>query len=151
MKNHIRVTCGLIEQKGKLLIVQRAETSRHAFKWEFPGGKKNTGETLEDCLRREWKEELNLDISIGRLIHNRIFNGFNCHFFIGHICNLSTMRMIVHDQVGLFSLSAARTLKIFEGDDVVLDAIQLEDISANLLSSTKVQSIRHRHESNTCI
>jgi len=146
------VVCGVMMEttgdENRILMGMRRDENNV---WEFPGGKKNTGETLEDCLRREWKEELNLDISIGRLIHNRIFNGFNCHFFIGHICNLSTMRMIVHDQVGLFSLAAARTLKIFEGDDVVLDAIQLEDISANLLSSTKVQSIRHRHESNTCI
>ena len=64
MKNHIRVTCGLIEQKGKLLIVQRAETSRHAFKWEFPGGKLEFGESLEECMARELKEELDIEVVV---------------------------------------------------------------------------------------
>lgn len=64
MKNHIRVTCGLIEQKGKFLIVQRAETSRHAFKWEFPGGKLEFGESLEECMARELKEELDIEVVV---------------------------------------------------------------------------------------
>tara|TARA_A100001015_G_C15021936_1_gene728465 strand:+ start:1396 stop:1848 length:453 start_codon:yes stop_codon:yes gene_type:complete len=120
--------------------------------WEFPGGKKENGETFEMCLKREWREELNLEVSVGKLIHTRIFNGFICHFFIGNIANLSTMCVNVHEQVGLFSIADARNLKLFEGDEEVLDALQQEDISANLLSSIKVQSIQQTsNESNPCI
>ena len=145
------VVCGvMMESSGdekRILMGMRRDENRV---WEFPGGKREAGETMEGCLKREWIEELNLDITVGRLLHSRVFNGFMCHFFIGSICNLSTMRASVHDQVGLFSLTAARSLHMFEGDEVVLDALQPEDISANLLSSTRVQSIRQTpYESNT--
>jgi len=140
----------MMESSGdekRILMGMRRDENRV---WEFPGGKREAGETMEGCLKREWIEELNLDITVGRLLHSRVFNGFMCHFFIGSICNLSTMRASVHDQVGLFSLTAARSLHMFEGDEVVLDALQPEDISANLLSSTRVQSIRQTpDESNT--
>lgn len=137
------VVCGvMLETTGdenRILMGMRRDENKV---WEFPGGKRHAGETLEGCLKREWIEELNLDINIGRILHTRIFNGYKCHFFIGTICNLTTMCARVHDKVGLFSISAARTLQLFEGDDAVLDSLQLEDISSNLLSSTKVQSIQ---------
>ena len=133
--------------ENRILMGMRRDENRV---WEFPGGKRETGETLEGCLEREWREELNLDITVGRLLHSRVFNGFMCYFFVGTIINLSTMHARVHDQVGLFSVSAARKLHMFEGDEAVLDALQSEDISANLLSSTRVQSIRQTpDESNT--
>lgn len=145
------VVCGVMMEtsgdENRILMGMRRDENRV---WEFPGGKREAGETMEGCLKREWIEELNLNITVGRLLHSRVFNGFMCHFFIGNICNLNTMCASVHDQVGLFSLTAARSLHMFEGDDVVLDALQPEDISANLLSSTRVQSIRQTpNESNT--
>jgi len=137
------VVCGVMMEtsgdENRILMGMRRDENRV---WEFPGGKRETGETLERCLEREWREELNLDISVGRLIHTRVFDGFMCYFFIGSICNLSMMHARVHDQVGLFSVASARKLHMFEGDEAVLDALQSEDISANLLSSTRVQSIR---------
>ena len=137
------VVCGVMMDstgdESRILMGRRRDENNV---WEFPGGKREAGETLEECLKREWFEELNLDIAVGRLIHTRNFHGFRCYFFIGSIHNLSTMRAVVHDQVGLFSVSAARSLHMFEGDDAVLDALQPKDISANLLSSTKVQTIR---------
>lgn len=137
------VVCGVMMEtsgdENRILMGMRRDENNV---WEFPGGKRNEGETLEGCLKREWLEELNLDINIGRLLHSRIFNGYKCHFFIGTVGNLTTMCARVHDKVGLFSLSAARSLNLFEGDDAVLDSLQVEDISSNLLSSTKVQCIK---------
>lgn len=136
------VVCGvMMEMSGdenRILMGMRRDENKV---WEFPGGKRNPDETLENCLKREWVEELNLDISVGRLIHTRIFNGYKCHFFIGSICNLTTICSRVHDKVELFTVSAARNLQLFQGDEAVLDSLQIEDISSNLLSSTKVQSI----------
>lgn len=64
----MRVTCGVMEQNGKFLIVQRGENTSHALKWEFPGGKVDPGETEAECMVRELKEELDIDVVVnGRL------------------------------------------------------------------------------------
>ncbi|MCS7280346.1 MAG: (deoxy)nucleoside triphosphate pyrophosphohydrolase [Desulfobacterota bacterium] len=61
-KETILVTCGIIEKDGKILIAKRKD--KEGDKWEFPGGKVERGEDLKDCLKREIKEELNLDITV---------------------------------------------------------------------------------------
>lgn len=65
----IRVTCAIIRnEENAVLVVQRGEKSDHPFKWEFPGGKVNDKESEEECIIREIKEELSIDIVIcGRL------------------------------------------------------------------------------------
>jgi 8-oxo-dGTP diphosphatase len=65
----IDVTCAVIRNEDdEVLIVQRGEFTDHPLKWEFPGGKINKGESEEDCIFREIKEELSMEIVIcGRL------------------------------------------------------------------------------------
>lgn len=65
----INVTCAVIRnEEDEVLVVQRGEATDHPFKWEFPGGKQTDGETEEECILREVKEELSMDIVIfGRL------------------------------------------------------------------------------------
>jgi 8-oxo-dGTP diphosphatase len=48
------------------LIAQRAEDQKLAGKWEFPGGKVEFGETTEECLIREIKEELGINIEVNK-------------------------------------------------------------------------------------
>lgn len=61
----LHVTCAIIEHEGKILICQRSATMKLPLKWEFPGGKIEAGESRADCLRREIREELGLDIEVG--------------------------------------------------------------------------------------
>ena len=58
----IEVGCAVIEKQGKLLIAQRKPGARLGGYWEFPGGKKEAHETMEQCLVREIKEELGIGI-----------------------------------------------------------------------------------------
>ena len=62
----ITVTAALIEQDGKILIAQRNGEGSQPLKWEFPGGKIEEGETPEECLKRELKEELNLEVRVDK-------------------------------------------------------------------------------------
>lgn len=61
----LNVTCAIIEHNNKILICQRSERMKLPLKWEFPGGKVETGEGKEACLKREIREELGLDIKVG--------------------------------------------------------------------------------------
>jgi 8-oxo-dGTP diphosphatase len=63
----IEVSAALIFHHGKLLIAQRQADAHLGGLWEFPGGKREAGETLEQCLVREIREELGVEISVGEL------------------------------------------------------------------------------------
>lgn len=58
------VTAAAMVRDGKVLIAQRVAGSHQEFKWEFPGGKLEAGETPEECIVREIKEELDMDIVV---------------------------------------------------------------------------------------
>ena len=64
----------LINRSGRLLIQQRPETSKRGGLWEFPGGKVEPGETMRDALKREWMEELGLNINVADLIDEQIIS-----------------------------------------------------------------------------
>jgi mutator protein MutT len=66
-KNSIEVSAALIFHDGKLLLTQRHAKSHLGGLWEFPGGKREAGETFEQCLVREIREELGVEISVGEL------------------------------------------------------------------------------------
>ena len=62
----IKVVAAVILQEGKVLCVQRAEHEKEyvSLKWEFPGGKVEVGESREEALVREIREELSVDIEV---------------------------------------------------------------------------------------
>ena len=64
----VKVTAAIIRKEGLVLIAQRLPSSRlEPNKWEFPGGKLESGESPQDCIVREIKEELGFDIAVDRL------------------------------------------------------------------------------------
>ncbi|MFZ9854898.1 MAG: 8-oxo-dGTP diphosphatase MutT [Limisphaerales bacterium] len=62
----IDVAAGLVFENGRLLITQRPPGSHLAGLWEFPGGKLEAGETFEAALVRELREELGIEVEVGR-------------------------------------------------------------------------------------
>lgn len=61
------VVAALIKRNNKFLICQRSRNKARALLWEFVGGKVEQGESREDALKRECKEELDVDITVGKL------------------------------------------------------------------------------------
>ena len=64
----ILVAAAVIERDGRYLITRRQPGVHLAGHWEFPGGKCEPDETLDACLRRELREELNVDVTVGDVL-----------------------------------------------------------------------------------
>ncbi len=67
---HITVVAAVIEKQDKFLCVQRGLSTLDyiSYKWEFPGGKIEQSETEEEALQREIKEELEMEIVVGKKV-----------------------------------------------------------------------------------
>ncbi len=61
----VTVTAAVIWRDGRVLLARRPENGLLGGLWEFPGGKLESGETLESCLEREIREELGVRIRVG--------------------------------------------------------------------------------------
>jgi 8-oxo-dGTP diphosphatase len=68
----IKVTCAIIEDSGKILAARRSEDMSQSLKWEFPGGKIEPGEKSEDCIVRELKEELDIDVDVKHQLSSHV-------------------------------------------------------------------------------
>jgi 8-oxo-dGTP diphosphatase len=66
----IEVSAGLVFRDGKLLITQRHADAHLGGLWEFPGGKREPDETFEECLIRELREELGIEIQAGEILES---------------------------------------------------------------------------------
>jgi A/G-specific adenine glycosylase len=64
---HYDIGAAIIEKGGRILITQRPLNGMLGGLWEFPGGKLDAGETLEECVAREIEEELGIRIEVGTL------------------------------------------------------------------------------------
>ena len=73
MKKTIHVVGAVIEKDGKILCAQRNSNQTLPLKWEFPGGKIESGETPQKALRREIQEEMQCEIEIGNQIEDTLY------------------------------------------------------------------------------
>ena len=90
---HYEVTAAVIwNDDGRVLIAQRKAGDMLGGLWEFPGGRREPGETLAECLQREMREELDLEIAVGEPVtivrhaysHFRItLHAFHCRVVSG--------------------------------------------------------------------
>ncbi|MEW5959701.1 MAG: A/G-specific adenine glycosylase [Chloroflexota bacterium] len=115
---HYDVTAAVIRHNGKILIAQRPLEGMLGGLWEFPGGKRQAGETLSECLRREIREELGLETEVEQPIisvkhsytHFKItLHAFHCRLAGGQPQKLGVAdwRWVTLAETGAFSFPRA--------------------------------------------
>jgi 8-oxo-dGTP diphosphatase len=134
----IDVTCAVIRNEDdEVLIVQRGEGTDHPFKWEFPGGKVNRGETDEECIIREIREELSMNIVIFRRLSNVEYDyGHKQIRLIPFICDTLDDLPFLSEHVAYKWISPEKLRSVdFSEADVFVSEEYVKNISMNSKSN----------------
>ena len=95
--------------------------------WEFPGGKLEDGESLQECIKRELKEELNIDADIGELYTNYTYEyphvSYELYFYKVNSFK-GTLAMSVHDKLEWEKLENFHKYEFLAGDTPVIEKIK---------------------------
>lgn len=125
MKN-IRVSAAVIHRDGKIFATQRGY-GEYKGKWEFPGGKREEGESGEEALYREIKEELDSKVKIEKLICTTDYDYPTFHLTMD--VYLSTLiegklTLLEHEDAKWVSLDSIDNLDWLPADWSVIDEIK---------------------------
>ncbi len=123
----LEVAAALIyNEMNEILICQRPEGKNCALLWEFPGGKQEAGETLRECLLRECREELNLELAIEKEITDTIYSypEFTVHltFYRAHILSGEPKKQ-EHNEIRFVQPDDLRLYDFCPADAAVLDLL----------------------------
>jgi 8-oxo-dGTP diphosphatase len=121
----IEVAVGILRRNEKILICQRKKNSRYALKWEFPGGKFENGESTEQCLCRELREELSIEIySIDRIETEASYYEDGGLFNVSY-CFIAAFQgepqNNVFEQIRWVTLEELRRMDLLEGNKSFVD------------------------------
>ncbi len=127
----IQVTGAIIQKRNKFLICKRGPKEKASGFWEFPGGKLEKNEKLEHCIRRELKEELDIDAVIGDLYDHYIYKSKDVKYDLYFFKILSfrgKLKLSVHDDLKWVELKNFSNYTFLPGDGPLIDKL-IEDES----------------------
>ncbi len=117
-------TAIITDDKGRILIGQRPEGKALAGLWEFPGGKQEEGETVEQCIIREIREELDVRCVVGDYIMSVSkaypHGEFKLMVYLARIQDVENLKALVHQDLRWVS---AAELKDYEFPPADVDII----------------------------
>ncbi|WP_026909112.1 (deoxy)nucleoside triphosphate pyrophosphohydrolase [Paucisalibacillus globulus] len=102
MKKDIHVVGAVIVNEGKILCAQRGPEKSLPYKWEFPGGKIESGELPKEALQREIKEEMKCKIQVGdKVEHTSYEYDFGIVHLTTYICKLEEGNPVLTEHVNI--------------------------------------------------
>ena len=116
----------ITNDRGEILIDRRLKDGEMGGLWEFPGGKEELDETIEECIKREIKEELDLDIVVGKhLISVDYTYPKTCVSLIVHHCHHQEgePRPLASQEICWVSLEEIDKFKFPEANQQIIQAL----------------------------
>lgn len=123
--SHIHVACGIIERSGMVLAAKRGAGKAMPLKWEFPGGKIEPGESVEDCVRRELFEEMGIRVDIRAALPSSTHHYPDFSVTLHPVvCAIASGEIVLNEHAAIKWLSPAdlRDLDWAEADFPVIDS-----------------------------
>ena len=121
----IEVVAAIIIKEGQAFATQRGYGEFQGW-WEFPGGKKEAGESPQVALIREIREELDAEIEVKELLETVDWDYPNFHLTMHcFICSLlsESMHLNEHEAAIWLNLETLRSVKWLPADEILLDKI----------------------------
>lgn len=121
-------TAIITDAQNRILIGQRPEGKALAGLWEFPGGKQEEGETVEQCLVREIKEELDVNCVVGDFlltVSKQYEHGdFKLMGYRATIEDVQNLKAVVHQELRWVNISDLHNYEFPPADDDIIEYIQ---------------------------
>ena len=121
----IEVVAAIIIKDGEVFATQRGYGEWKGW-WEFPGGKVEEGECLRSALVREIREELDAEISVGRLLETVEWDYPDFHLTMHcFVCSLTSesIRLNEHEAAAWLTHETLRSVKWLPADEGILSKI----------------------------
>ena len=128
---HINVACAVIIDNDKIFATQRGYGEWKDW-WEVPGGKIEPGESPEEALQREIREELAIDIAIGRLLTTVDYDypdfHLTMHSYLCHLKDDIQPHLLEHEAARWLGKSELEEVKWLPADVEVIKALNEDKI-----------------------
>ena len=122
----VNVSAAVIVKDNKYFIAKRNKDKHLGGYFEFPGGKQNDNETLEQTVIREIKEELNVDITVDRKLGEEHYSdekiNVHLHYFF---CTIIKGDIVLkeHEEAAWVSKEEFNKYKFAEGDKDIISLL----------------------------
>ncbi len=126
MENIVQVVAALIWKENEFMICQRPANKTRAFQWEFVGGKAEKGETREEALIRECREELDITVKVGDIFMevDHQYPDINVHLTLFHaeIAD-GEIKMLEHNDIKWITPDEIKNFTFCPADKDILEKI----------------------------
>ena len=115
-------TAGILIRDGKVLVAQRIKGGALSEQWEFPGGKNRYGESLQETLKREYMEELGIDVDVHEEIATCEFINKDVHYTLHAFlisASSSSFSLSVHTDTAFADKGELSSLSMGESDSTI--------------------------------